>query len=67
MITRKLRYAVARGGLRYAIDDRGDTVWLSGTHRGSQAEFSTREEAQRVIDTYAASTRRSMRVVEVRA
>jgi hypothetical protein len=65
MIYGKARYVVDRGGSRYAVDDRGNNIWIMDTHCGTPMEFPTRAEAQRVIDSYAVSTRRKMRVIKV--
>ena len=65
-MTTKQKFAIDRAGARYAIDDRGSVVWLTGSHRGMQLEFARRADAEAIIAAYAASTRAKMCVVEVR-
>jgi len=61
-----VKFSIDRAGARFAIDDRGKVVWLTGSHRGMQAEFTRRADAEAIIATYTASSRSKMRVVEVR-
>jgi hypothetical protein len=62
----RVKFSIDRAGARFAIDDQGKVVWLTGSHRGMQAEFARRADAEAIIATYTASSRSKMRVVEVR-
>lgn len=49
-------------GRRYAVDDRGRVVWETGRGAG---DLMSHADALRILATYAPSTRRGLRVVEV--
>lgn len=62
---RRTRYIVARGKLRLSLHDHGGgCTWEHESWAIWTTEFATRADAQAVIDTYARSTQRTMRIIE---